>query len=157
RAQSAGLDGHRARDPDLPVRAREDAVSPRPLLRRDRLRRSEGRAHHARALLAAAGREAGAARGSGAGEGRRMSRRRRTVRAAALIGASLALTSCETMMRVTEVAGPTALAIGNAILSAAAANYSGEYSTQVQALVSSFTASSQVALNSFLNQRKQQR
>jgi hypothetical protein len=71
--------------------------------------------------------------------------------------ASLGLTSCESVARLTEVAAPTALAIGNAILSAAAANYSGEYSTHVQALVASFSQSSQVALNTFLNNRKQQR
>jgi hypothetical protein len=86
-----------------------------------------------------------------------VTRRRGTFRAGALLAASLALSSCESVARLTEVAAPTALAIGNAILSAAAANYSGEYSTHVQALVASFSQSSQVALNSFLNQRKQQR
>jgi hypothetical protein len=81
--------------------------------------------------------------------------RRAALLATGLFAVSLA--GCETLMNFTEVAGPTVLAIGNALLTVAAANYSGEYSTHVQALVSGFTQSSQTALQAFLAQRRERR
>lgn len=87
----------------------------------------------------------------------RVRRIRRTLRAVVLVCALFAYTGCETLMAVTEMVAPTVIAVSNAVLNAAAANYTGAYATQVQALVSTFSQTSSNALQSFLEKRRQQR
>ena len=86
-----------------------------------------------------------------------MSRATRSLRVAALACALFWHTGCQTLMSLTEMAAPTVLAVGNAILNAAAANYTGSYALQVQALVGTFSQTSTNALQAFLDKRRQER
>jgi hypothetical protein len=79
------------------------------------------------------------------------------LRIAALAGAVFLPTGCQTLMSLTEMAAPTVLAVGNAILTAAAANYTGSYALQVQALVGTFSQTSTNALQAYLERRRQER
>jgi hypothetical protein len=74
-----------------------------------------------------------------------------------IAGALLWQTGCQTLMSLTEMAAPTVLAVGNAILTAAAANYTGSYALQVQALVGTFSQTSTNALQAYLERRRQDR
>jgi hypothetical protein len=79
------------------------------------------------------------------------------VRIAVLAGALSFHAGCQTLMSLTEMAAPTVLAVGNAILTAAAANYTGSYALQVQALVGTFSQTSTNALQAYLERRRQDR
>jgi hypothetical protein len=79
------------------------------------------------------------------------------LRTGVLAAALFLHTACQSLWTLTEMAAPTVLAVGNAILTAAAANYTGNYALQVQALVGTFSQTSSNALQAYLERRRQER
>jgi hypothetical protein len=86
-----------------------------------------------------------------------VTRATRAARIAVLAGTLAFHAGCQTLMSLTEMAAPTVLAVGNAILTAAAANYTGSYALQVQALVGTLSQTSTNALQAYLERRRQDR